>query len=550
MRCTLVLIAVFLTGICAPAHADYFADTILVMEQVFLPHHRPSFEEAAVMESILKFAAEQNGKRWNNRLVMKRDSYQNGLVIVPATGRFVGKSDRPIGLQNHVDIVPNLADPKATPDQIRAAYERGSKVEITGDYLHHAGNEKNLGLDNTFGAACALTYLLHPELEHPTLYLYFLRDEEMEMSGAEKTDFEELDRTFTLLNLDSEEGDTFISQTVDGLSAAGNLTFPVSSIPEGYVGIEIVVDGLKGGHMGILAHRKLGNAIVWLPWLISFINQRLGHNPLTEAVVYEVTSHKSGLSQTASIKLAVPKRFLTDKIGSLTGMEQLKVAAQEGLEALKGKPQYAEEAEAKQTVNEITITNAKTGAAFRDVSMVFAKMALLPTSILGTDARYADSIESYGQPYTMSLKPDGQFEVAFLVRSFSMNELKRLTARYTQQMGLFGFGVQTATPMTSIGWKADHNSWLYQVIRERLPEYKFVGARGIIEPGVLGLRKPGIYMASFGPTILDAHKRTERLHIPSGRKFVGDLQKLIFESGLRSLDIPWCSVPISNGGNQ
>ena len=36
-----------------------------------------------------------------------------------------------------------------------------------------------------------------------------------------------------------------------------------------------------------------------------------------------------------------------------------------------------------------------------------------------------------------------------------------------------------------------------------------------LECGVIGAKRPGIDMVSYGPTITDPHSPSERLHIPS-----------------------------------
>jgi len=191
-------------------------------------------------------------KSWTSdrRVACAEDAAGNLLLNVPASP---GREAVPtLVLQAHLDMV--------------CAKASGSGVDldtdpipawVDGDRVRARGT--TLGADNGIGIAYALAALVDPSLSHGPLEVLLTVDEEGGMKGA----FGLQAGFFTgghLLNLDSEELGLVTIGTAGGEYTDYSLPAPRGPA-EGWMPLEIEVDGLAGGHSGIQIHLPRLNAI-------------------------------------------------------------------------------------------------------------------------------------------------------------------------------------------------------------------------------------------------------------------------------------------------
>ena len=205
---------------------------------------RPSKREDRVVAFVCGFA-EQHG------LTSVLDSAGNVIVTKPATPDRQGRPA--VILQAHLDMVHKAAD------GLKFDFDTQSiDMWVDGDWVRAHGT--TLGADNGLGVAAILAVLASQDLSHPPIEALFTLDEEQGMGGALGLQPGLLTGK-TMLNLDSEEDDTFTIGCAGGVDTLASLDYTVAGHgpEEPYLAIHIT--GLRGGHSGLQIHEGRANAI-------------------------------------------------------------------------------------------------------------------------------------------------------------------------------------------------------------------------------------------------------------------------------------------------
>ena len=161
---------------------------------------RPSKREERVVGFVLGFATRHG-------LAAQLDSAGNVIVKKPASA---DRQDRPaVIMQAHLDMVHKAAD------GLNFDFDaQGIDMWVDGDWVRARGT--TLGADNGLGVAAILAVLASTDLSHPPIEALFTLDEEQGMGGALGLQPGLLTGK-TMLNLDSEEDDTFTIGCAGGM---------------------------------------------------------------------------------------------------------------------------------------------------------------------------------------------------------------------------------------------------------------------------------------------------------------------------------------------
>jgi dipeptidase D len=205
---------------------------------------RPSKREGRVVAFVREFA-ERHG------LTSMLDSAGNVIIKKPAT------SDRQaqpaVIMQAHLDMVHKAAD------GLNFDFDtQGIDMWVDGDWVRARGT--TLGADNGLGVAAILAVLASKDLSHPPIEALFTLDEEQGMGGALGLQPGLLTGK-TMLNLDSEEDDTFTIGCAGGVDTLASLDYTESRLGPDELYFAIHVTGLRGGHSGLQIHEGRANAI-------------------------------------------------------------------------------------------------------------------------------------------------------------------------------------------------------------------------------------------------------------------------------------------------
>ncbi len=181
-------------------------------------------------------------------LAAEQDHMNNVIIRKPASA---GKENVPaVILQGHLDMVCEK-DAQTEFDFTKD----GLRLRVEGDMISADGT--TLGGDDGIAVAMALAVLEDDSLVHPPLEVLFTVDEETGMYGAAALDGSRLQGRM-LINIDSEEEGVLTVGCAGGMRVDVDLEMiPTAVTAPCY---RVVIDGLKGGHSGMMIHQGHHNA--------------------------------------------------------------------------------------------------------------------------------------------------------------------------------------------------------------------------------------------------------------------------------------------------
>ncbi len=249
---------------------------------------RPSKHEEKIVAYLLDFAKQRG-------LSAKQDKVGNTLISVPATKG--GECLDPVILQAHVDMVCEK-NANVTIDFLSDPID----YYVKDGWVRARGT--TLGADDGLGVALALAVVdegLKGGLVHGPLYCLFTIDEETGLTGAYgiETDFLPAAK---LINLDSEdEGQIFVG-CAGGCSTVAEFPIEKEVLADGYLGIEITLGGLLGGHSGGDIHLGRANANKLMARFVALASEKCGFRLAT----FNGGNLHNAIAREAKVQGAVP----------------------------------------------------------------------------------------------------------------------------------------------------------------------------------------------------------------------------------------------------
>ncbi len=450
-----------------------------------IPHG--SKNEQALREWIRRKAEE-------HKLEVKQD--QAGSLVVRIPGSEGHEKAETVVLQGHLDMVCEKNSDVAfdfAKDPLKLVAKDGwVKAEGT-----------TLGADNGIGVAAALALMDSPEVVHGPLELLFTIDEETGLTGAAA-----LEPGFvtgkTLINLDSEEDNTFFIGCAGGADAHFDLPLAWMDPPAGSKGIRIAITGLAGGHSGLNIVENRGNAIR----LLAKILVRAGRTAdLNLASIEGGSKHN-----------AIPREAFAVLCGGPDLLDILDKAAQDELRLFK------EEFEKTDPEGKVTVATAPTPPKVLDVGTrdrLLGTLLSVPHGVLAMSRDIPGLVET-STNLAIVLIDGNVAKVHMSSRSSVASALSRTNWQIAAVAGLAGATVTMGNAYP--GWKPNMASLLLNIAREtyrrlRKSEPVITAIHAGLECGIIGERFPGMDMISFGPTIQGAHSPDERVEIASVERF-------------------------------
>jgi len=454
---------------------------------------RESKHEAAAIAYVVE-VAERNGLKWN------RD--ETGNVVVRKPGSRAKKGAPTVVLQGHVDMVcEKNADVKFdfAKDPIRTVVRK----EKGGKFLYADGT--TLGADNGIGVAAALALMDENSLAHPPLELLFTVDEETGLTGAMNLQPNFL-KGKILINLDTEEDDTFYIGCAGGGDTHGNLTLTSEPAPKGAACFSLTVKGLRGGHSGTDINLQRGNAVQILARLLHAASRKadfaLGdlrggnkHNAIpreAEALVYLKKDQEAPFAESVQALAEV----IAAEIRPVDPKLQVKV---EGAKKPSGGKVLAP----------------------RSRERVLGLLMALPHGVLGWSHEIHGLVET--STNLAAVRTEGRtFHVLMSTRSSTGSLLDHARYRLNAIFGAFGANIVEFDAYP--GWKPDPESKVLQVAKRAYKRLykespKVTAVHAGLECGIIGARYPGMDMVSIGPLIQNPHSPDERVEITTVNKF-------------------------------
>lgn len=450
---------------------------------------RPSKKEGKVIDFMRAFG-EGLG------LPTNVDEVGNVIIRKPATA---GMEDRKsVILQSHLDMVCQ----KNNDTQFDFETE-GIKMKVDGDWVKAEGT--TLGADNGLGVAAIMSILESKDIPHPAIEALFTIDEETGMTGALGLKPGQLHGDI-LLNLDTEEDDSFSIGCAGGVDVTGSQQF--QEVPASGTTLSISIKGLQGGHSGMEIHKGLGNANVLMARFLA-----LGKDDL------QLVSIDGG-----GLRNAIPRESkATVVVQDAEGFKQAAQALQKYVLA---------EFKALEANLSITVSDADAAdkaLSVEDSARLINVLQSLHNGVYRMSPDIAGLVEASNNIARVELN-NGACKILCLTRS-SVNSTKwQVVDQLESVFELADMSCETSGDYP--GWKPKTDASILesmqQVYEQKFGEKPHVEAcHAGLECGIIGAHYPEMEMISFGPTIKGAHSPDEKANIPSVQKFWGFLKDVL-----------------------
>lgn len=448
---------------------------------------RPSKREERVVGFVLGFAARHG-------LTAQLDSAGNVIIKKPASADRLGHP--PVIMQAHLDMVHKAAD------GVKFDFDRqGIEMWLDGDWVRARGT--TLGADNGLGAAAILAVLAAQDLSHPPIEALFTLDEEQGMGGALGLQPGLLTGK-TMLNLDSEEDDTFTIGCAGGIDTTGRFEYTETVHDSAAPVLAIQITGLRGGHSGLQIHEGRANAIKLMTRLLNACGED----------VAALCTMRGG-----SARNAIPAQCVAQVV--IMNQSRFDESFQREAAGIR------EEFHLIEPGLSITTTPVKIeGSSVQTMSPehqkhLFLAMQAVVNGVYRMSPVVPGLVEASSNFSTIELG-GGKAEWGSLQRSSVESSKTDVARAFRAPFELIGAEVHSGDPYP--GWSPSATSPILdkmkKLYRELFSHEVQVGAcHAGLECGVISLAYPGLDMISFGPNIHEAHSEKECASVSSTQKF-------------------------------
>jgi len=423
-----------------------------------------------------------------------KDELGNIIIRKPATKGMENRKG--IILQAHIDMVP-----QKNSDKVHDFEKDPIQPRVVEEWVYATGT--TLGADNGLGVAVAMAVLEAKDLVHGPVEVLITIDEETGMTGARglKAGIIKGD---ILINLDSEdEGELYVG-CAGGLDATATFRYTTEVIPADYVGMELAIKGMKGGHSGMDIVLGRGNANKSLVRILL---------PLIEKADAMVASFEGG-----SLRNAIPRESFATIAVPASKVAMAKKIVNKHFNDMK-----AELAAHEPTLCiELTLCKKPAKAISPEVALKAVKaIYACPNGVERMSDAMPGLVETSNN-LAIVKSGSGKIEVKCLLRS-SVDSAKDVYA--TSLKSVFDLaGADVRLTGGYPGWKPNMDSDIlitmknvYKELYGSEPEVKAIHAG--LECGILGGTYPNWDMISCGPTIRSPHSPDERVNIKTVEKW-------------------------------
>ncbi|MEI7902785.1 MAG: beta-Ala-His dipeptidase [bacterium] len=412
----------------------------------------------------------------------------NVIIHKPATK---GMESRPgVVLQAHMDMVPQKTAASThnfLTDPIHAYVEDG--------WVHADGT--TLGADDGIGVAIIMALLQADDVAHGPLEALFTVNEEDGFTGINALAPDALHGKF-FINVDNEVEGQFLISSAGAVYEEVQATYDQEATPAGMSGLQITVDGLRGGHSGVDIDKGRGSA--------HQLMARLLWNAPAEFDLRLASlvggNQRNAIPRTTIAIVALPANQ-ADAFGKYVDDFGATVAH-----------------ELAATEPKLVVTATPTGLPSKVMAAV-AQRALIgavyaaPQGVFRMSDAVPGLVETSGNIGILTIG-DGQFAASVYVRSALDSARDDEAQRFVSVFELAGATVTLGGAYSS--WPPNPDSALLALMQQAYTELfgvapAVVAIHAGLETSVAGVKYPGLDMISIGPTILDVHSPDERLEV-------------------------------------
>lgn len=446
---------------------------------------RGSANERAISDYLVNFAKERN-------LEVIQDEALNVIIRKPATP---GHENAPVViLQGHMDMVN-----EKNKDTVHDFDKDPLKLRIVDDMIYATGT--TLGADNGIAVAYSLAVLDSNEIEHPALEVIVTTEEETGMGGAMGLDPKNITGKY-LINIDSEEEGVFLTSCAGGVRVTQKLPIEWEAANDKAL-YTIAIRGLRGGHSGMEINKERGNS-----------NKLMGRVlfDLSKEVDFNLVSLNGGSKMNA-----IPRE--SDAVIAINSNDLSKVEAK----VKEFEKKFQTELRVADPGVVVTVEKAEKAEKMfskKTTDMAVASLVLIPNGIQSMSLDIPGLVES---STNLGVVETNEKEVMFqsATRS-SVNSLKYKILDQAKAVAKVT-GSELTADSDYPEWQYNPNSDLRNVFTAVYKDMfgkdaEISAIHAGLECGLLGEKKEGLDMISFGPNLFDVHTPDEHMNIPSAQR--------------------------------
>jgi dipeptidase D len=448
--------------------------------------YRESGHENAIRDFLISFA---------DRLGLSHKSDAKGNLVIKK-GAANSKSEKTIILQAHIDMVCVKGEGSGhdfTKDPI---------VPVIEDGWVTAKSETTLGADDGISIAAYMSIMEAGDIVHGPLEFLFTVEEETGLHGATALD-PSLITGDLMINTDSEEEGCLT------IGCAGEETLSVShpilreQVHKSFSGIKVHIGGLLGGHSGLEIIKQRANAIKLMARIFAKLDAKFD----VRLSDFEGGVRRNAIPDRATMHLAVKEHDRQAVIDTISGC-------------------------AGQIKNEYSVSDPGFKIEFGEcaiqdvIAHEYGRVAMgFVNSIYNGVVRMSDTVPGLVETSTnvgVIKCKDGRLEMQISTRSSVDSEKKAANGSIRSIASLAG--IEPAVLGGYPGWKPDVNSKLLSLTKKTYfdlfgKEPRVIAVHAGLECGIVGEKRAGMEMISYGPEIHGAHSTSEKVEIKSVEKF-------------------------------
>lgn len=424
-----------------------------------------------------------------------------GNVIIFKSGTKGYEDHEPVIIQGHMDMVA-----VKTSTSEKDLLKDGLELLTDGKYLW--ADSTSLGADDGIALAMAMAVLDSNDIPHPPLEAVFTVNEETGMSGADIIDTSHL-KGRKMLNIDSEEEGIITSGCAGGARVTQSFAYN-GEIKSGTV-LEIIIDGLTGGHSGNEIHKGRANALVMIGKLLSFISKATGFDLIS------VTGGEAdnAIARKACAEITVCEKDIDD---ILEIVRQFKI--QYSAHYMQTDPQM------NISVNNLGNKTASVIPSNIAASIVTA-MAEIPNGVIKMSDEIDGLVQTSVNLGTAETSKDG-VKLTRCLRSSVNAEKEAFIGEIKERSENCGIIISGEYP----AWEFISDSPLrtiaenaYKKLYGEAPAVTVIHAG--LECGLFSSKIEGLDCISFGPDIHDIHTVNEKLDVVSAERTYSFLKEIL-----------------------
>jgi dipeptidase D len=408
-------------------------------------------------------------------------------------------------LQGHIDMVCEKNN------DVEFDFENDPlNLYIDGDWVKAKGT--TLGADNGIGVAMAMAVMASDNVPHPAMEALFTLDEETGLTGATHLDKNVLDAKI-LINIDSEEESTFTIGCAGGINTIGHFKYEEDTIqPSEFVGYELNLKGLRGGHSGIEINDGRGNSIKFLARFLWNLGKEVN---------FRLSSFVSGNKHNA-----IPREGVVT-LAVQKSQEKLFLSLVEKYNAIFKNEYATKEPDLNMTAKSIEMPKRVTKFDFQN--RLINSLYVAPHGVSRMNPDIPTLVQTSTNLAIIETRPD-EFFVLTCQRSSAESEKAGVMGRVTASFVLGGAVVESNDGYP--GWEPNVNSEIlnlskeiYKKVMGREPKIEAIHAG--LECGLIGEKHEGMDMLSIGPNLKDVHSPAEKVQISSVERIYNLLLEIL-----------------------